>query len=265
MRIRALFIMMAATLILPSSQAGLPEIVYQVKPSIVGIGTLQPTRRPPAVFVGTGFVVGDGRHVLTNAHNISRKLGTARKESLAVFTAGASNHLRRARVAALDEVHDLALLQVEGKSLPAIVLGDSEKVREGELYAFTGFPIGMALGMQPVTHRGIVSAITSIANPTVSAQQLSLEMIKRLNARYAVFQLDATAYPGNSGSPLYNPQTGKVIGIVNMVFVKKTKEHLLSDPSGISYAIPIEHAKALLKRAGLPTDKDGSRQIVHDK
>jgi S1-C subfamily serine protease len=61
-----------------------------------------------------------------------------------------------------------------------------------------------------------------------------------------VFQLDATAYPGNSGSPIYDPETGEVIGIVNMVLVKGTKEAALSSPTGITYAIPSRHLKALL-------------------
>jgi S1-C subfamily serine protease len=76
-------------------------------------------------------------------------------------------------------------------------------------------------------------------------------MIRRLEENYSVFQLDATAYPGNSGSPLYDAETGDVIGIVSSVFVKETKEKLLRDPSGISYAIPIRHAKALLAKAGV--------------
>jgi S1-C subfamily serine protease len=76
-------------------------------------------------------------------------------------------------------------------------------------------------------------------------------MIRRLDENYSVFQLDATAYPGNSGSPLYDAETGDVIGIVSSVFVKETKEKLLRDPSGISYAIPIRYAKALLARAGV--------------
>jgi S1-C subfamily serine protease len=53
----------------------------------------------------------------------------------------------------LDKVHDLALLRFSGQPRPAFRLGSSEEVREGELYAFTGFPIGMVLGMRPVTHR----------------------------------------------------------------------------------------------------------------
>ena len=47
----------------------------------------------------------------------------------------------------------------------------------------------------------------------------------------------------------YDPSTGKVIGIVNAVFVKESKESLLQKPSGISYAIPINFARELMKKA----------------
>jgi S1-C subfamily serine protease len=63
-----------------------------------------------------------------------------------------------------------------------------------------------------------------------------------------VFQLDATAYPGNSGSPIYDADTGEVLGIINMVLVKSTREAALSQPSGITYAIPVRHLRALLDR-----------------
>ena len=43
-----------------------------------------------------------------------------------------------------------------------------------------------------------------------------------------------------------DPATGEVIGVLNMVFVKSTKESVLSDPSGISYAIPVEYLHKLL-------------------
>ena len=76
-------------------------------------------------------------------------------------------------------------------------------------------------------------------------------MIKRLRNPFNVLQLDATAYPGNSGSPLYVPSSGVVVGVINKVAVKATKERVLSDPSGITYAIPARHVVALLKSAGL--------------
>mgnify|MGYP001821353444 FL=1 len=241
-------------IILPVSPSygGLPGTIEKIQPSIVGIGTVQKTRRPPAKMAGTGFVVGDGRHVITNAHVIPKKIDTAKLEYLAVFTGkGNSPKARQAVKLKVDEAHDLALLRIEGTPLPALSLGDSSRVREGEQYAFTGFPLGVIFGLHPVTHRGIISSITPIALQANAASQLDPAQIRRLRSPYNVFQLDATAYPGNSGSPLYHPETAEVIGVVNMVFVKEGRENVLAKPSGISYAIPIQYARELLRKAGL--------------
>jgi len=113
----------------------------------------------------------------------------------------------------------------------------------------TGFPIGGALGLFPVTHRAMVAAIAPVAIPSMTGQQLDPKVIRRLrDAAFSVFQLDATAYPGNSGSPVYDPVTGEVVGILNMAFVKGTKEAALTQPSGISYAIPSSFLIEVLQR-----------------
>jgi len=143
------------------------------------------------------------------------------------------------------------VLRITGRPLPALSLSKSPSVREGEFYAFTGFPIGMVLGLNAVTHRGIVSAISPIAIPQLSAQLLEKNLVARLTAPYNVYQLDATAYPGNSGSPLYDPSTGQVVGIINKVFVQESKETVIQKPSGISYAIPVNHIRELLRKLGI--------------
>ncbi len=234
------------------AQAGLPETVVMVKKSVVSVGTFQQLRTPPANFRGTGFVVAKGRHVVTNAHVVADDLDYAKKETMAVFLRnGEKVEMRRAKLVAKDSAHDVALLSISGAPLQPMVLGDDASVAEGELYGFTGFPIGMVLGVTPVTHRGIVSAITPIAIPAGSVRRLNAKRLQRLRNPYKVFQLDAIAYPGSSGSPLYEIDTGKVVGVVNSVFVKESKESVLSSPSGISYAIPARYIKALLKAKGL--------------
>ena len=152
-----------------------------------------------------------------------------------------------ATVAAIDENHDLVLLSFEGKALPPMTLGGKSKVKEGEIYAFTGYPIGAVLGLYASTHRGMVSAVTPIAIPSNAIRPLDKKLANRLQSPYTVFQLDATAYPGNSGSPLYDVNTGEVIGIINKVFVQGTKENAITDPSGITYAIPVQHVKKLIE------------------
>ena len=230
----------------------LSDTIDKIKPAIVAVGTYQKTRRPPAIFRGTGFVVADGLHVVTNAHVLPDKIDKDKREHIAVFAGiGEKADVREATEVARDLDHDLTVLKITGPPLPALVLGDSARVREGESYAFTGFPIGMILGLHPVTHRGIISAITPIVIPQLSAQQLDKKVLSRLTSPYDVFQLDATAYPGNSGSPLYDPATGQVVGILNKVFIQSTKESVIEKPSGISYAVPINSLRELLKKGGI--------------
>jgi serine protease Do len=233
-------------------EAGLPDTIDKVRPAVVAVGTVQETRRPPAVFRATGFAVADGLHVLTNAHVLPDRLNTDQKEYLAVFVGrGKKSAARAATPVAVDHQHDLALLKIDGSPLPALTIDWSGRVREGQEVNFTGFPIGIVLGLYPVTHRGIVSARTPIVIPAPSTRQLDATQVERLKHPFEVLQLDAIAYPGNSGSPLYDPGSGHVLGVVNSVFVKESKEALLQQPSGISYAVPIEYAKGLFKQAGL--------------
>jgi len=98
-----------------------------------------------------------------------------------------------------------------------------------------------------VTHRATVGAITPIALPPPNVSQLNLPLMQRIkDGVFQVLQLDATAYPGNSGSTLYDASSGEVIGIINSVFVKATKETLISQPSGITFAIPAQYLQALI-------------------
>jgi len=226
------------------------DTVARLKPSVVVVGTFQATRNPRFRFRGTGFAVGDGTLVATNAHVIPSVLNTEQREVVTVLVRANGHQLRQyeATPVATDLDHDLALLRVKGAPLTALQLGDSERVREGELYLFTGFPIGEVLGAFPVTHRAMVAAIAPVAIPTGRAAKLDPKLMRRLQGgAYQIFQLDATAYPGNSGSPLYDARTGAVVGVLNMVFVKGTKESVLEDPSGISYAIPARYLAELLR------------------
>lgn len=226
--------------------AELPDLVQAIKPSVVVIGTYSKTRSPAFSMRGTGFVVGNGNQVATNAHVVPETIDTANGEILAVQTSAAQ--LRPARVVGRDRDHDLALLTIDGSPLPILTLQDPARVREGQSVAFMGFPIGGVLGFSPVTHRGIISAITPIALPSPTARQLNENVIKRLKAgSFEVLQLDATAYPGNSGGPLIEMEKGEVVGIINMVFVKSTKESVLSQPSGISFAVPVRYLEDLVR------------------
>jgi S1-C subfamily serine protease len=230
--------------------------IERVRASVVAIGTFERTRTPPFQFLGTGFAVGDGTMIATNAHVLPALVDPARRETIAVLLPGRNREtkedvqVREARQIAVDADTDLALLKIGGAPLPALAIGDSDRAREGQEVLFTGFPIGAVLGPYPATHRGMVSVVTPIAIPQGSAAQLDPATVRRLSTgSFPVLQLDATAYPGSSGSPLYDPENGDVLGVINMVLVKSTKESALSQPSGITYAVPSRHLKRLLGKA----------------
>jgi len=243
--------LLSALLLAPLLSASpLPDTIDRIRGSVVAVGSYQQTRRPPAAFRGTGFAVADGNLVVTNYHVLPTLLDHENKEQLAVFTGqGGKTRVRGAKVVAEDPLHDLVILRVSGPPLPAIALGDDNKRREGEEIAFTGYPLGMVLGLHAVTHRGIISAITPIAIPQNNAKQLTARLIKAMRNPYKVLQLDAVAYPGNSGSPVYDQATGKLVGVINSVLVKDSKESALSTPTGITYAIPLKYLRPLLAEA----------------
>lgn len=232
-----------------ATQNRLVSTLSLIKPSVVGIGVHTPTGRQKNQLDGTGFVIADGSYVVTNFHVIDKELDASLLQKRAVFTGkGQAAKVRYAKLIATDKEHDIAILKIEGVPLPALTLAKSTLKPEGSAIAFTGFPIGAVLGLYPVTHRGIIAAITPTIIPVDDSRQISIAMLKRLRDPYLVYQLDATAYPGNSGSAMYDIETGEVVGIINKVFVQQSKEAVFSQPSGITYAIPVKYLHALLKK-----------------
>jgi S1-C subfamily serine protease len=230
--------------------ADLSAMVPSIKRSVVGVGTFERTRSPATVFVGTGFIVGDGLSVITNAHVVPEMVDQAHLEQIGIVTAeGEMVRFRAAQLVARDAEHDLAHLRLSGAPLPALELADSDSALEGQALAFTGYPLGMVLGLHAATHRATLAAITPVVMPSLSSRKLDVRQLAQLQRTpFNVFQLDGTAYPGNSGSPLYDPASGKVWGVINAVFVKGLKENAISAPSGITYAIPAKYVKDLMQR-----------------
>jgi S1-C subfamily serine protease len=249
-RRRALLALASACAGPGSAWADLPGVIAAAKPSVVPVGTYSATDSPRFGFRGSGFVVADGTLVATNFHVLPEGAEAAGGPAMAVLAPPQPSdaQMRRARVVATDRLHDLALLRIEGPALPALGLADAGVAREGQAVALLGFPLGGALGFAAVTHRGIIASITRVALPAATASQLDPRALNKLReGNFEVFQLDATAYPGNSGGPLLDAETGRVLAIVNMVFVKGSRESALSNPTGISYAIPVTHLQELLR------------------
>ncbi len=231
--------------------AGLPDTVVRVKPSVILVGTFKSTDTPRFQLRGAGFLVASGDLAVTSAHVLPPDTASADLASLVVRIRSGQGEwqTRTATVLEIDVARDLALMRIAGEPGPAMKIGDSRRVREGDNLAFTGFPIGGSLGFSHVTHRATVSSITSAALPSPSAERLKEQAIRGLrNGTYDIFQLDATAYPGNSGGPLFDPDTGDVVGVMSLVLIKSTRESALSEPSGISYAIPSRYVRELVDR-----------------
>ena len=253
-RVFGLFVATVLALMCAPSRADMADVVARVKPSVVIVGSFRATDSPRFRLRGTGFVAGNGNTVVTNAHVLPEASEPQDGMSLVIQVRGADQSLsmRQAVVLEVDRVHDLALLRFDAAPVPMLSIRDSNSVREGQSVAFIGFPIGGLLGFAPVTHRGMVSSITPAALPAPTARQLSEATIRGVRlGSFDVFQLDGTAYPGNSGGPMFDPQTGDVLGVVNMVLLRGTREGALSQPSGISYAIPSKFVIDLLQRAGI--------------
>ncbi|MDC8786185.1 S1 family peptidase [Roseateles koreensis] len=233
----------------------LPALIRNARPSVLLIGTYGETDSPRFLFRGTGFVVAPNNLAITNAHVLPDVLEddpSPRRLIVQTASPGATSNKwtqREVQVLKIDREHDLALLKVDGPAIPVLPLANDQLAQEGASVAFMGFPIGGALGFSLVTHRGTISSIAPIALPQAGAQALNEKFIRQLRqGTFNILQLDATAYPGNSGGPVFDLNTGAVVGVINMVLIKGARETALSHPSGISYAIPVESVKRLLVR-----------------
>jgi serine protease Do len=232
--------------------AGLPDLITATKPSVCAVGMFNELESPRFAFRGSGFFVGDGSIVATCWHVVAGRPGATDKlgrSTLAIQLTGPDGELsiQEAELLRSDRAHDLALLKLRGAPGPSVGLDKSGTAQEGMAVALMGFPIGGALGFRHVTHRGIVASIVASSLPTGAARQLKGAAVSRLRSgSFELLQLDATAYPGNSGGPLFSIETGQVVGVVNMVLLKGNRESALSQPTGITYAIPVKYLTALL-------------------
>jgi serine protease Do len=181
-----------------------------------------PEREPDAQSVGSGFIVGSNGEVITNAHVVDgADEVTVRLSDRREF---------KAKVIGADKRTDVALLKIEAKDLPKVVIGDPEKLRVGEWVVAIGKPFGLENTMTA----GIVSA---------KGRDLPQENL------VPFIQTDVAINPGNSGGPLFNMR-GEVVGINSLIY-SRTGGYM-----GLAFAIPIDVAMntvAQLKEKGRVT------------
>ena len=189
------------------------KAVEKVYPSVVHISTVRYVEyffgAEPVRGVGSGFIVMPGGYVMTNFHVI----GGASE----VYVTVHDGRQTSGKIVGVDPVTDIAIVRIGIRDLPVAELGDSDKLRVGQVAIAIGNPLGLAGG--PSVTVGIISAL----NRHVKAQRVMMGLI----------QTDAAINPGNSGGPLVDT-SGRVIGITTAV---------IPFAQGIGFAIPINIAR----------------------
>jgi serine protease Do len=166
---------------------------------------------------GSGVIVSADGYIVTNRHVVANARHV-RVRIAAAAAAGPESVLRpsgkmlEARVVGVDRDTDLAVLKVDRTGLPHLALGDSDRLRQGQLVMAFGNP----LGLENSVSMGVVSSV---------ARQI------RPDDTMIYIQTDAPINPGNSGGPLVDPD-GRVMGINTFILSQS------GGSEGLGFAIP---------------------------
>ncbi|MCC5875830.1 MAG: trypsin-like peptidase domain-containing protein [Candidatus Sumerlaeia bacterium] len=221
------------------------EVVEAVSPSVVTVGAVkrevvnQPwiesfhfplflreerTRRLP--YLGSGFLIDEDGHVVTNHHVI--------ENSISIFVTFPDGREFPATLIDADKYVDLALLKLEtnGKSLPPpLEFGDSESLLIGEQVMAFGNPFGNLIeDSQPTVTVGHISALNRDFRPDSRTRRVYQGMI----------QTDSAINPGNSGGPLIDT-AGRVVGVNSFIFSPS------GGNTGISFALPANRVRSFVE------------------
>jgi len=226
------------------TSGSLADMAEAVSPSIVGILNLQyisassyygygygynntqkdsePTLQEAGS--GSGVIISEDGYIVTNAHVVEGQ------DALKVLIDGEEID---AVLVGSDTVTDLAVVKIDRTGLSAATLGDSDKVRVGELAVAIGNPLGSDLA--GTVTMGIISA----TDRTIEVDNQYID----------VLQTDAAINPGNSGGALVD-QNGLVVGITSAktVLAGYDSSGNAISAEGIGYAIPINNAKPVIEQ-----------------
>ena len=207
------------------SEESIVNAVEKVSKSVVNIASVrmmqdQLFRVFPVQGVGSGIIIDDKGHILTNNHVID---GSDRLR----VTLGDSKQVS-AKVVGTDEETDLAVVRAEPLEINSndavkfqpVNLGNSEELKVGQIVMAVGNPFGLTGG--PTVTAGIISSL----NRNVQFENGILELV----------QTDAAINPGNSGGPLINTK-GEVVAI---------NTAKIPYGQGIGFAVPINTVKSIL-------------------
>ncbi len=206
-------------------ESAVTQVVEKVSPAVVSIVAKQngfdPYSGPVSQEegIGTGFIVDKTGLIVTNAHVVN----DPDIDYSVVVKDGATYEVTKVN---LDEISDLAIIEIVAKDLPVIEFGDSSKLKVGQ----TAIAIGNALGK--FSNTVTVGVVSGVARELTASGAFG--DVKNYEN---VIQTDAALNPGNSGGPLLN-SSGQVIGI-NVATTRGA--------DNIGFAIPINNLKPLLQ------------------
>jgi serine protease Do len=164
--------------------------------------------------LGSGVIISSDGHILTNSHVV--------KDADEIQVNLSDKRSFTAKVIGTDSESDIAVIKIDAKGLPVAKLGDSSKLRVGELVMAIGNPFGL--------NRTVTSGIVSATGRT------NVGIID-----YEDFiQTDAAINPGNSGGPLVNI-SGEVVGINTAIATRS------GGYQGIGFAIPSNSANLIME------------------
>ena len=186
---------------------------------------------------GSGFVVGDARHVVTNRHVVVGDDGQPRP-CILIFNCGTAQQSKveiepdqiQLPPQTTDDAgfrSDLAVITLNAPVVAGLPLGQSESVTETDTVYVIGFPLGV----------GTLTLDNELPSASVKAVGVERVQRSRVNGPDAVtvLQLGGTVTHGNSGGPVVNAR-GEVVGVVSRG----------AEGTGMSYAIPTAFLRALL-------------------
>jgi serine protease Do len=203
--------------------AQLEALSRRVAPSVVQVTASGYTSTPSVLLArdqstGSGVIVDPDGWIVTNAHVIedarSVKVDVQQPDAAPPGSSILRPRSQRlvAKVVGVDRETDVAVLKIERSGLPALELGDSELLHQGQLVMAFGSP----LGLENSASLGVVSAV---------ARQL------KADDPMIYVQTDASINPGNSGGPLVDAQ-GRMMGLNTMILTQS------GGNEGIGFAAP---------------------------
>lgn len=195
-------------------------IAPKISPSVVNInvktGQASPFLPTGGEGTGSGVIYTQDGYIITNNHVVA--------DAADIRVTLASGEEVKGKKVGADPENDIAVVKIDKKGLPAIVVGDSDSITVGELVVAVGSPLGFE---QTVT-AGIVSALHRVVGATGTTGQK--------NFLTDLIQTDASINPGNSGGALCDGEA-RLIGINAMIASTS------GGSVGLGFAIPVNTAK----------------------